>query len=139
MSNKNTSVSEIRNSLTKIMLGGEERVLKYDMNAYAELENKYGSVDAALSSLDKGRITDVRQLLWAGLIHDQAVIDEDTGDVLKYTLTPHTVGGWISDISMLKDVVGKVADAITNGMPEMTEEEVAQAKAEREANTEVKN
>lgn len=124
-----SKLTEIRNQAVTLEIGGESRELKYDMNAFAEMENKYGSIDAALGSLDKGKMTDVRNILWLGLIHDQAVIDEETGDVAKYNLTPYQVGSWISDIGMLNGIVEKVAEALSAGMPTPTEAELVEAKA----------
>lgn len=111
------SVTEVRRTPVTVTLGGEERTLKYDMNAFAEIENKYGSIDAAFSNLERGRLTDVRTLLWAGLIHDQAVIDETTGDVIKYNITPFQVGQWIENIGMLEGLSLKLSEALTKDMP----------------------
>lgn len=126
MSNVTSSITEVRRVPTTIELGGEERTLKYDMNAFAEIENKYGSIDAAFSSLEKGRLTDIRTLLWAGLIHDQAVLDEKTGDVIKYNITPFQVGQWIENIGMLGALSGKLTDALTKDMPTVSEEQIAE-------------
>ena len=61
-------------------LGGRERVIRFDMNAYAELENRFGSIEKAMDQLQQGKMVDIRMILWVGLIHEEAVIDEETGE-----------------------------------------------------------
>lgn len=114
-----------------IKLGGEDRTLKFDMNAFAELEKIYGSIEGALKSLENGRMTDVRNLLWAGLIHDQAILD-DQDEVVGYKVSKHKVGSWIENISMLKDLSTSLTTALTDDMPQLTEEEATQALAQAE-------
>ena len=67
--------------------GGKDRYVRYDLNAFAEMERLYGSMEAANNALTRGSMTDVRRILWLGLIHDQAVLDEVTGEPIKYNLT----------------------------------------------------
>lgn len=97
--------------------GGQERYVRYDLNAFAEMERMYGSMEAANAALTKGSMTDVRRILWLGLIHDQAVLDEITGEPIKYKLTAYEVGTWITPANM-KDIMQKLNAAISDSVPE---------------------
>lgn len=55
---------------------GVERTLRFTLNAMAELEEKYGSVDTAFEQLDKGSFKAIRTILWAGLMHDEPTLTE---------------------------------------------------------------
>lgn len=111
-----------------ITLNCQSREIKFDLNAYAELEKKYGSVEVALNTLQKGSIIGLRDILWAGIIHSEAVVDKGTGDVIKYNITPHDVGSWIEP-SQMKEMTLKITEAIVNTLP--TEDK---AKAKKELN-----
>lgn len=97
--------------------GGQARYVRYDLNAFAEMERMYGSMDAANAALTKGSMADVRRILWLGLIHDQAVLDEITGEPIKYNLTVYEVGQWITPANM-KDIMQKLNAAISDSVPE---------------------
>ena len=97
--------------------GGQDRYVRYDLNAFAEMERIYGSMDAANAALTKGSMNDVRRILWLGLIHDQAVLDEVTGEPIKYNLTIYEVGTWITPANM-KDIMQKLNSAISDSVPE---------------------
>jgi hypothetical protein len=56
-------------------------------------------------------------MLWAGLIHEEANIDEDTGEATSYNITPYQVGAWIKNPQMLKDVSEKMSEAMSAGTP----------------------
>lgn len=104
---------------TTMVLGGKTRVLQFDMNAFAELEERFGSVEAAMEQLSGGKMKDIRLILWTALIHEEAVIDEETGEPIKYNITPFQVGSWIKNGKMLTQASEKISEAMTNGMPEM--------------------
>jgi len=111
-------LKDIRPEPVKIELGGKERIIKYDLNAFAELEKRFGSVEIAMTDLQKGSLASIKMILWVGLIHEEATIDEFTGDVISYGITPYQVGGWITP-SMLPMVSEKLGEAITDGSPEV--------------------
>lgn len=71
-----SNVADIREKVTTIKLGGKEKTLKFTLNAFAELEEAYGSVDKALEAVDSGSMKAIRKLLWAGLLHDDPNITE---------------------------------------------------------------
>lgn len=100
-----SNVKDMKAKDVKIKLSdGVERTLKYDLNALAEMEDKYGSVDAAFAALDTNSIKAVRFVLWAGLIHE----DEN--------LTERQVGSLI-DLRYLNDLMGTLGEAFTEDLP----------------------
>ncbi len=105
---------------------GVERLVRYDLNAFAEMERIYGSMDAANAALTKGSMTDVRRILWLGLIHDQAELDEITGEPIRYKLTMYEVGKWLTPTNM-KAVMEKLNVAISGSVPAEAQEGVANA------------
>lgn len=102
----------------------KKRQVRFDLNAYAELEIKYGSVAEAMAKLQEGSIRSIRSLLWAGLIHE--CIDEKTEE---YTLTEKQVGAMIS----IEDL-DKVTEAITAAMTETMPDEQDADEASNEGN-----
>lgn len=109
---------QIRNKPVLLVLGGRERFFKFDMNAFVELENKYGSVDAAMKALEGGKMKDMLYVMWAGFIHDEAVLDEVTGEPIKYNITPYSVGRWMEEPSMLQEASNALAVAMGASLPE---------------------
>jgi hypothetical protein len=89
----------------------KERNLIFDLNAFEELENIYGTLDKALEDFSKSpkKIGHLKNFLFAGLVHE----DE--------TLTPKIVGTMIG-YENLTSIVDMVWDAITNALPEPKEE-----------------
>lgn len=59
----------------KVVLGDSEYTLRYDLNALVELEDKMG---VPLSEMGEMKITirNVRSMLWAGILHENAEITE---------------------------------------------------------------
>jgi hypothetical protein len=116
-----TQVQDVRQNMNSVSmeLGGKERVIQYDMNAFAELENRFGSVEEALKQLTSGRITDIRLILWTGLIHEEAVLDEITGEPIKYNITPYQVGSWLRNPAMMTSVTQKITEAMDFGSPNL--------------------
>lgn len=88
---------------------GVAREVKFTLNAMAELEDKYGSIDAAFKALDAGSIKAARFILWAGLLHTEE------------NLTEQQVGNLI-DIDCLNNVMESMADALGEDMPQQTGE-----------------
>ena len=83
---------------------GVERELKFTLNALAEMEERYGSVDDAFKALDAGSIKAVRFVLWAGLMH----ADEN--------LTERQVGNLI-DTQCMSEIMEQLGAAFDNDMP----------------------
>ena len=108
---------DVKQKGTKIVLNGEEKILRYDLNAFAELEELYGDIEDAMNALEKGSIKAVRAILWAGLIHDEET--DETGHPL---LSPKTVGSWI-EIKDLTDISEVLTEALGDALPEDAEQE----------------
>lgn len=98
-----SNITAIRNKGVAVELD-KPRVLKFDLNSFAELEERYGSVDEAMKVLESGTIKGIRTLLWCGLIHE----DEQ--------LTEKQVGAMIG-IGDLADLSGKLTDAMEGALP----------------------
>lgn len=99
------NVNSVKSKDTTItLLDGVKRSLKFDLNAMAELEDRYGSVDAAFDALDKQSIKALRFILWAGLAH----ADE--------SLTEQKVGSLI-DMSCLQEIMQTLGAAFDSDMP----------------------
>lgn len=99
------NVKDVKSKAVKITLtDGVERTIKFTLNAMAELEDRYGSVDEAFKQLDNNSIKAVRCILWAGLIHE----DPD--------LTEQQVGNLI-DIQYMQELMASLGDAFNADMP----------------------
>lgn len=70
------STGDIKVVKVPIQLGDEERNLGYDMNAFCELEERFGGMEEAFEKLQKGSLKAVRFILWCGLIHEDEQISE---------------------------------------------------------------
>lgn len=100
------NVKDVKSKAVKITLtDGVERTIKFTLNAMAELEDRYGSVDEAFKQLDNNSIKAVRCILWAGLIHE----DPD--------LTEQQVGNLI-DIQYIQELMASLGEAFDADMPE---------------------
>ena len=99
------NVKDVKSKAVKITLtDGVERTIKFTLNAMAELEDRYGSVEEAFKQLDNNSIKAVRCILWAGLIHE----DPD--------LTEQQVGNLI-DIQYMQELMASLNDAFDSDMP----------------------
>ena len=68
------------------------RALLFDLNAFAELEDKFGSLDQAFQKMQQGSVKATRTLLWAGLLHEDETLDRAQGgrdDFLDQCGNPH--------------------------------------------------
>lgn len=117
------SVKELRPDPIYFEAGGKRRTVKFDLNSFAELEKKYGSVEAAMKELQTGNMKAVRTILWAGLIHEEAILDEE-GEPIGYNITPYQVGGWVLPRQMEK-ISKMIESAIAIALPPPDEEKVS--------------
>ncbi len=100
------NIENVRKAPVVIDIGdGIERRLKYTLNAFALIEEKYGTIDEAMKVMEAGSIAAVRFALWAGLVHE----DEN--------LTEHYVGSQI-DISDLEALAEKMNKAMMGDLPQ---------------------
>lgn len=111
-------VRAVRKKGVSLELNGEMRLLSFDLNSFAELEDMYGTVADAMERLEEGSVKAIRNILWAGLIHDQMIMDpQDQKPTGQYLLTPFEVGSWI-DISELPILAEKLQMAMAIALPE---------------------
>jgi hypothetical protein len=105
-----SNVREIRPKVKTITLNdGVEREVRFTLNAMVELEDRYGSVQAAFEELDKNSIKAARFILWAGLMH----ADEN--------LTERQVGNLI-DVQYLQDIMDTMSEALKEDNPDVAED-----------------
>lgn len=91
-----------------ILSDGVERELRFTLNAMADLEEKFGSVDDAFAAMEKGSIKAIRFVLWTAL----ASSDE--------TLTERQVGNLI-DMSNIGELSASMQEAVKQDSPSQKE------------------
>ena len=99
-----SNLSDIRQKKIPITLGEKTYHLHYDLNAFAELEEIYGSVEIAMNALCEGSVKAIINVLRAGLLHENE------------TLTQKEVGKML-DLSNIKAVGELINQAIIEAMP----------------------
>lgn len=100
------NIKKLRREPIVIDIGdGVERTLRYTLNSFALIEEKYGTIDKAMEALNSGSIAAIRFVLWAGLVHE----DEN--------LSEHYVGNQI-DLSDLEDLAEKMNKAMMGDLPQ---------------------
>ena len=100
------NIKKLRREPVIVDIGdGVERKLRYTLNSFALIEEKYGTIDKAMEALKSGSIAAIRFVLWAGLIHE----DEN--------LSEHYVGSQI-DLSDLEDLAEKMNKAMMGDLPQ---------------------
>lgn len=115
-----SNLHEIRQREGKYFIGtygGKDRYICFDLNAFAELEDRFGSMEEAQKRLQSGSMKDIRLVMWLGLIWDETQADPETGEPLKYNISPFQVGSWLNT-SNLTDVVEKLQAAMTGALPD---------------------
>lgn len=100
-----SNLNDTRAKGTPITLNdGVERELKFTLNALAEMEDRYGSVEEAFKKLDSNSIKAIRFTLWAGLLHTgEGLTEQQVGDLL--------------DAQGLERLASGIAKAIETDMP----------------------
>lgn len=100
------NVSDVKPKKRFVDLGdGVEREVIFSLNAMAELEDKYGSIDAAFNKVKSGSIAAVRFLLWT-IMYDN---DE--------SLTERKVGAMIR-LDNISEIMETLTAALESQMPE---------------------
>lgn len=101
-----TSLEQVRRKPIAVDLGdGVEREIKFTLNTMADLEEKYGTIDAAFEELEKGSIKSIRFFLWAALQHEDK------------PLTEKQVGA-IIDVQSLGKLMKAIEEATKQDMPQ---------------------
>ena len=100
-----SSLSDAKAKTTKITLNdGVEREIRFTLNAMAEMEDRYGSVDAAFEALDSNSIKAVRFVLWAGLMHtDEGLTEKQVGNLI--------------DIQLMNEIMSTMSEAMQSDLP----------------------
>ncbi|GMA52069.1 hypothetical protein GCM10025857_34260 [Alicyclobacillus contaminans] len=102
-------VSDVRVKVVPVTLD-KERTLKYDLNAFAEIEDRFGTLQKAFEELEKRKLKAVRAILWAGLLHEDP------------KLTEQQVGAMLS-FADLASILPDVMKAIMAALPDVTEDD----------------
>ena len=110
---KKKALGSVRNEKVSIMLD-TRRTLCADLNAIAELEEKYGSYTEALKRISEGSVSAMRFFLWALLQHEDD------------TLTERQVGAMIT-MQNMDEVTDALQKAISAGAPDSDEAPAATA------------
>ena len=107
-----SNVTEVKNKTVKITLNdGIERKIKFTLNALAELEMKFGSVQAAFDKLEKeNSMVALRTILWSGFLHESP------------NITEQQVGNLI-DLAYMQELVESLGTALEGDMAKNTEGE----------------
>jgi hypothetical protein len=71
-----SNVADIKTDGVEVILSGQQHVIKFDLNAFAELEEKFGTIDKAMEVLQNGSIKGIRMLLLYGLLHEDENLTE---------------------------------------------------------------
>lgn len=102
-----SNLHEVKPRVKTITLNdGVERELRFTLNAMAEMEDKYGSVEAAFKKLDEGSIKAARFILWAGFQHigDTSLTEQKVGDLI--------------DLGSLQTIMERMNEAMSEDMPQ---------------------
>ncbi len=111
---KKTKGKDLQINPTKILLQGKKYELTFDLNAMAVLEDKYDTIQNAITELKKKKLSAVRAFVYACLKSNEE------------TLTEHEVGKLV-DINTFT-IVEK---AITSLMSDAIEENETEDKSEK--------
>lgn len=98
------------------------RTVFYDFNAYAELEEQFGSLDNMFRRIEKPKLKDLQMLLWAGLLHELPDPVIKDGKTIYYDdeepFTVRKVGSILHGIKDLAQINFAVFTAVAEAMPQ---------------------
>lgn len=98
------NLDTIKNKKIAINVGGKERHIYFNMNAFVALEDAYGNLEGMLAALNSGSIKAVRKFLFIGFMHEDKTLTEDE------------VGSWF-DMSNVNEVSNAISDALSLALP----------------------
>lgn len=100
-----SNIKDAKSKSTPITLcDGVERELRFTLNALAELEDRYGTVEAAFQAMDAGSIKAVRLAIWAGLLHsDEGLTEQQVGNLI--------------DVPCMEEIMKSLQTAVASDMP----------------------
>lgn len=101
------NVADVKSKTVPITLqDGKERHLRFTLNALAELEERYGSVEEAFKKVEGGNsIVALRTVIWAGLVWEDP------------ELTEQMVGNLI-DLGYMEEMITALGGALEGDMPQ---------------------
>jgi len=98
------SAKDLKDAGVPVLLD-KERHLKFDFNAFCEIEEKFGSVEKAFDSLEGKEFKSIRFLLWVALIHeDESLTEKEAGKLFT--------------LRQLPEVTEAIVEALSKGLPE---------------------
>jgi len=145
-----SNLEDVKIKGTEVILKGNKEYLKYDLNAFAELEDKYGSINKAIDGLQGKIEKDENGKELPTLDENGKEVKDKNGNVIprrsfsikllrtllwaglihaKPELTEQEVGSLV-EFSGLKNIIEAIGLAIQKSMPKLTKEEEISAKAE---------
>jgi len=110
-------LAELKKRSTEVMVGGKKLYIRFDLNALAELEERYGSLDEAFTfdpEHTKGIIAKIKSVLYEGLKAIHNFKEEEVGAMFSMKEMP--------------EVQAAMEAAAGEAMPEGTEEKLAEGK-----------
>ena len=125
-----SNLKEIRVKEVGLILD-KERHLRYDLNAISEIEETFGDIQVALTLVEKMNSKAIKNLLWAGLIHEE--INEDG----TYNITERQVGSWIG-IGNIADISHLIVEAFGQALPNEKKPEPSLIEMQRKTQTKKK-
>lgn len=106
---KKSNLNAVRSANAKLELGGVEYNIRYDLNAFAEIEDTHGSITELLAKMEKGSIKAIRAMVWAGLqCNGHCPTEKEVGSLIG-----------LNDIAK---VTFAIQSALTAALPETNEE-----------------
>lgn len=70
-----SNLGDVKEKVYTVILD-KERHIKFDLNSFVELEEKFGDIDKAFEAMAKGTMKSIRTMLWAGLVHEDEKLTE---------------------------------------------------------------
>ncbi|MFA6308629.1 MAG: hypothetical protein WC677_02640 [Clostridia bacterium] len=108
MDRNKSNLEDIKQEDVVIDIKGKSMIVSFNMNALAELEERYGDVECGAKELEKGKIKDIRTFLWAALlVNDDNLTEKDVGKLI--------------DITNIKDVVDAINKSFFGALPDPNE------------------
>lgn len=97
---------ELKNITATLNLD-KERKIAFDLNAIAELEDKYGDLDKAVDALNKAKVKDIRFFLYAAMCSYEDLTEKEVGRIVN--------------VENLNHVAEELVKIFNNSMPEVEE------------------
>lgn len=115
------NLKEIRNPKVLVQLD-KERSLRFDLNAFAEIEEKFGDIDQAMNLVEAGNVKAIRFVVWAGLIHeDENLSEKEVGRMIDAYNLPAV------SVSLIQALTGSLPTVAIEGSNARTEQEASGA------------